>query len=390
MWNFDEKINRENSNSVKYDLRRQLYGEEDIIPMWVADMDFKTPDFIVDAIKERTEHEIYGYTLRANSFFTSVIHWMNYKHNWTIKKNWISFSPGVVPALSISIQAFTQPGDKIIVQPPVYFPFFSSVKNNGRQLVYNQLKYENANYFFDFDDLKKKIDSRTKMILISNPHNPVGRVWTKEELIKLADICVSNDILMISDEIHSDLIFKPHKHIPIASLSDEIANNTISAFAPSKTFNVAGLSSSAIIISNPKLKKTFDNYIDDLHIGFGNIFGNIALESAYLNGAEWLDALMIYLKENVKLVKDFIDKPNIKIKMTMPQSTYLLWLDFSEYGYEKEELQNLLVKKAKIGLSPGELFGPGGENFQRMNIACPRNVLIEALNNLEEVFTENL
>ncbi len=386
MWDFDEIVQRDKTDSVKYDLRTKLYGSKNIIPMWVADMDFKTPKFIVDDIKKRAEHEIYGYTIRNDSFFKSVIHWMNYKHNWQIKKSWISFSPGVVPAIALSILAYTKPGDKIIAQPPVYFPFFSSIKNNGRQLIYNQLKYDNGNYHFDFEDLKKKIDSRTKMILICNPHNPVGRVWLEEELTKLAEICLKNDILMISDEIHSDLIFEPNKHIPLASLSKEIADNTISTFAPSKTFNVAGLSSSVIIISNPKLKVAFDNYVNDLHIGFGNIFGNVALESAYFKGAEWLNALMDYLEGNIALVKKFIDKPGIKIKMHVPQSTYLLWLDFREYGLKDKELKKMLVQDAKIGLSPGELFGPGGEGFQRMNIACPREVLIKALNNLEKVF----
>ncbi|MEN8119174.1 MAG: PatB family C-S lyase [Bacteroidota bacterium] len=387
MWNFDEIISREKTNSVKYDLRSKLFDSEDLIPMWVADMDFKTPPFIVDAIKKRAEHEIYGYTFRNDSFYESVIYWMNYKHNWQVKKNWITFSPGVVPALALSVLAFTKPGDKIITQPPVYFPFFSSVKNNGRQLVYNQLKYDNGNYHFDFEDLKKNIDSRTKMILISNPHNPVGRAWSKKELTELAEICLENNILMISDEIHSDLVFKPHKHMPLASISKKIANNTISTFAPSKTFNVAGLSSSVIIISNQKLKATYDNFLDDLHLGNGNVFGNVALESAYFNGAEWLDSLMDYLQGNITLVKDFINKPGIKIKMEIPQSTYLLWLDFRDYGLSKDDLQKRLVHNAKVGLSPGELFGYGGEGFQRMNIACPRSILREALANLEKTFS---
>ncbi len=387
MWNFDEIIKREESDSVKYDLRSKLYGTNDIIPMWVADMDFKTPTFIVDAIKKRAEHEIYGYTIRNNSFFDSVIHWMYYMHKWKVRKNWISFCPGVVPALTLSILAYTKPGDKVIAQPPVYFPFFSSVKNNGRQLVYNQLKHKNGSYYYDFENLKQNIDSRTKMILICNPHNPVGRVWTKDELTELAQICLENDILMVSDEIHSDLVFKPNRHIPLASISKEIADNTIGAFAPSKTFNVAGLSSSVVIISNPKLKKVFDNFIDDIHIRNGNIFGNIALESAYYNGAEWLNELMEYLEGNIAIVKKFVDKPGIKIKMTIPESTYLLWLDFSDYNLQKNELNKLLVQKAKVGLSPGELFGPGGEGFQRMNIASPRTVLVESLNRLEKVFS---
>ncbi len=387
MWNFDEIIPREKTNSVKYDLRSKLYGSEDIIPMWVADMDFKTPPYIVDAIKKRAEHEIYGYTFRNDSFFNSVIHWMNHKHNWQLNKKWITFSPGVVPALALSVLAYTKPGDKIIAQPPVYFPFFSSVKNNGRQLVYNQLKHDKGSYHFDFENLKKNIDSRTKMILISNPHNPVGRVWSKEELTELAEICLENDILMISDEIHSDLVFKPNNHIPLASISEEIADKTISTFAPSKTFNIAGLSSSVIIISNQKLKICFDNFVNDMHLGNGNIFGNVALESAYFNGNEWLDSLMDYLKGNIALVKNFIDKPGIKIKMEVPESTYLLWLDFNDYNLQKGELNKLLVQKAKVGLSPGELFGPGGEGFQRMNIACPRSILKEALVKLEETFS---
>lgn len=386
MWNFDEIIDREDTNSLKYDVVPKLFGAKDIIPLWVADMDFKTPDFVVNAIKKRAEHEIYGYTIRNRSFFESVRNWMKYKHRWEVNRNWVSFSPGVVPALSMSVLAYTNPGDKIIVQPPVYFPFFSSIKNNGRQLVYNQLKYENGNYRFDIEDLKKKIDSRTKMIMLSNPHNPVGKVWTKEELIELAEICLENDILMVSDEIHSDLIFAPHKHVPLASISEDIADKTIGMYAPSKTFNVAGLSSSVIIISNPKLKAAFDNMMDDFHLGNGNIFGDVALEAAYTDGAKWLNELMEYLKGNIALVKEFIDKPGIKIKMNVPESTYLLWLDFTAYGLDNKQLQEQLVKKAKVGLSPGELFGPGGNGFQRMNVACPRSVLKEALNNMGKFF----
>ena len=387
MWNFDDIIDRENTNALKYDVLPKLFGTKDITPLWVADMDFKTPDFIVDAVKKRAGHEIYGYTIRNKSFFESVRSWMKYKHAWDVERNWISFSPGVVPALSMSVLAYTKPGDKIIVQPPVYFPFYSSIKNNGRQLVYNQLKYEKGNYRFDLDDLKKKIDSRTKMIMLSSPHNPVGRVWTKNELTELSGICLENDILMVSDEIHSDLVFQPHKHVPLASISDEVADKTIGMYAPSKTFNLAGLSSSVIIISNPGLKATFDNMMDDFHLGNGNIFGNIALEAAYVNGAGWLGKLMEYLKGNIALVKDFVEQADIKIKMEVPESTYLLWLDFSAYGLDNKQLQDKLVKEAKVGLSPGEIFGPGGDSFQRMNVACPRAVLKKVLKNMGKVFS---
>lgn len=387
MWNFDELVDRSNTNAVKYDLRRLKFGKEDIIPMWVADMDFKTPPFIVDAIKKRAEHEIYGYTLRGNGFNKAVMNWMNYKHAWNIQKNWITYSPGVVSALSAAVLAFTSPGDKVIVQPPVYFPFYSSIQNFGRRVINNQLIEKNGYYYIDFDDLEKQIDSRTKMLMFCSPHNPVGRVWTKEELERLANICIKHDLIVISDEIHSDLVFEPNKHIPLATISDQIAERTISTFAPSKTFNVAGLSTSAIIISNEKLKKRFDSYMQDLHISGGNIFGAVALQAAYTFGAEWLNDLLNYLSMNIKLVKEFTEKPNIKIKMQIPESTYLLWLDFRDYNLSEDEINKLLVEKAGLGFNPGSIFGRGGNGFQRMNVASPRSVVEKALNNLEKVFS---
>ncbi len=387
MWDFDEIIDRNNTNSVKYDLRTLKFGKENIIPMWVADMDFKTPPFIVDAVKKRANHEIYGYTFRKTGFYKSLIRWMKYKHDWNVKKNWITFSPGVVSALSAAVLAFTSPGDKIIVQPPVYFPFYSSIQNFGRQIIYNQLKEENGYYSIDFDDLERQIDERTRMLMFCSPHNPVGRVWTKDELKRLGELCIKYDLLIVSDEIHSDLVFEPNKHIPFASISKEISARTISAFAPSKTFNVAGLSTSAIIIENPKLKKRFNNFMQDMHISNGNIFGAVAFEAAYNHGDKWLTDLMNYLKKNIELVKQFTGKPNIKIKMQIPESTYLLWLDFRDYGLPEKEINKLIVQKAAIGFNPGSIFGPGGEGFQRMNIACPQSILKKALNNLEKVFS---
>lgn len=387
MWNFDELVDRSNTNSVKYDLRTLKFGKDNVIPMWVADMDFKTPAFIIDAVKKRAAHEIYGYTFRGSSFDKAVMHWMEYKHGWKVQKKWITFSPGVVSALSAAVLAFTSPGDKVIVQPPVYFPFYSSIQNFGRRVINNQLIEKNGNYFIDFDDLEQQIDSRTKMLMFCSPHNPVGRVWTKEELKRLADICVRHDLIVVSDEIHSDLVFEPNKHIPLATISDEIAERTISTFAPSKTFNVAGLSTSAIIINNEKLKKRFDNFMQDLHISGGNIFGTIALEAAYTHGADWLADLMNYLSVNIQMVKDFTEKPNIKIKMKVPESTYLLWLDFREYDLPEEEINKLIIEKAGLGFNPGSIFGPGGKGFQRMNIACPHSIVEKALNNLEKVFS---
>ncbi len=384
MYNFDEIIPRKNTDSVKYDKLKTVFGTDDVIPMWVADMDFKTPDFVMDAIRQRTNHEILGYSIRSDSFFDSITNWMENIHQWKVNKNWISFSPGVVPALTIAVLAFTKPGDKIIVQPPVYFPFFSSVLNTGRQIIYNQLKFENKSYYFDFEDLKKQIDSRTKMIILCHPHNPVGRVWTKDELSELADICLKNEILILSDEIHSDLIFKGHKHIPIASISEEIAQNTIATYAPSKTFNLAGLSSSIVIISNKKLKNTFDNFMNDLHLNGGNIFGNVALEAAYTHGKDWLNEMLEYLEGNADLIRQFAKKHQSKMDLIEPEATYLLWLDFRKMDMSDKDLESFLLKKAKLGLNPGSMFGSGGQGFHRMNIACPRIVVVKALNQLEE------
>lgn len=386
MYNFDEIIDRKNTDSIKYDRLRSLFGTEDVLAMWVADMDFKTPDFILNRIKKRLEHEVLGYTFRGKEFYNAVINWIKNQHQWEIKKNWISFSPGVVPALTTMVCAFTQPGDKVILQSPVYYPFFSSITDVGRQLVNNQLKLENGKYYMDFDDLKKQIDSRTKMILLCSPHNPSGRVWTKDELLELGEICLRNNIIIVSDEIHSDIVFEGHKHIPIASLSKELSDITISTFAPSKTFNLAGLSTSVVVTSNRQFKTTYDNYIGNFHLHMGNIFGGVALEAAYEEGEEWLGQMLEYLKGNIDLVREFAEKHSDKMELIEPESTYLLWLNFSKLGFGDEELKQFVIKKAKLGLNYGTMFGAGGEGFQRMNIACPRSVVKQALAQLEIAF----
>ena len=249
-YNFDEIIDRKNTSCVKWDYAEKFIGAKDLLPMWVADMDFKTPDFIVNAINERASHEIYGYTVRPDGYYESIINWINKKHNWKLKRDWIIFSPGIVPAVNMAVMAYTNPGDKIIVQPPVYFPFFSAVTDNGRQLVYNQLKLQNGRYYMDFEDLEKKIDKRTKMIIISNPHNPGGSAWTVEELKRLGEICVEKNVLLVSDDIHSDLVLPPYNHTIAATISQEISDVCITMMAPSKTFNLAGMATSSVIISS--------------------------------------------------------------------------------------------------------------------------------------------
>jgi cystathionine beta-lyase len=387
-YNFDEIIPRQNTNSVKYDLRKVIFGNENVLPMWVADMDFKTPDFIVDALKKRCEHEIFGYTFRSENFNKSIKNWMLKRHNWKIENNWISFSPAVVPALNFAVLAYTNPGDKIIVQSPVYFPFFSAIENHNRVKIDNPLKLINNRYEIDFEHLESIIDEDVKMIILCSPHNPCSRVWSKEELEKLSNLCVKNNIVIVSDEIHSDLVLKPFKHTPIATISDEIANQTITFIAPSKTFNLAGLQTSAVICSNAEMLKKFTQTMESFHIEGGNIFGAIALETAYTKGEEWLEQLLDYIQENANFAKNFIEKNIPKIKVVNLEATYLLWLDCRELNIPNKELKNIFVNQANVGMNDGRMFGTGGDGFFRMNIACPRSILEKALEQIDIRFSD--
>ncbi|GAB1451101.1 pyridoxal phosphate-dependent aminotransferase [Draconibacterium sp.] len=385
-YNFDEIISREGTNCIKYDALERFFGSKEVLPLWVADMDFKTPDFIVDAIKKRTKHEIFGYTFRGDSYYDSIIGWIKRRHNWDIQKEWISFSPGVVAGLTFGIEAFTKAGDGVIVQPPVYFPFFDCVKGTKRKLIENPLKIENGRYTFDFEDLKAKIDKKTKLLLLCNPQNPGGTVFSKDELTELATICMENKILVISDEIHSDLIFEGHQHIPFASLSDEISQNCMVSMAPSKTFNVAGFSSSIVIIPNKAKFARYERAIGVAHLYMGNIFGSVAMEAAYTHGDEWLDQMLDYLWENYQLLEDFFKNKLPKVKVMKPEATYLIWLDFRAYGMKNKELMKFTVENAKVGLNDGARFGTGGDGWLRINIGCPRSVLTEALERLGKAF----
>ena len=381
-YNFDEIIPREGTHSVKYDFRKRMFGKEDVIPMWVADMDFRTPDFVMDAIRQRTKHEVLGYTIRPDSFYEAIINWNLRKHGWKVEKEWLSFSPGVVPAVNMAIMAFSNPGDKIIVQPPVYHPFFHSIESHGREILRNPLKLENGRFNMDFEDLKNKIDDKTSMILLSSPHNPGGSVWHKSELEDLGQICKENGITIISDEIHADLILYDNKHTPLASISKELADITVTTMAPSKTFNLAGLSTSYVIASNPELLKKYNKALEKTHVWHGNIFGSVALQAAYNHGSDWLEQLLDYVEGNIDFVDRFFRENLPEVKVLIPEATYLLMLDFRELGLSSEQLKKLMIKEAGVGMNDGASFGKEGDGFQRMNVACPRSVVEKALNNI--------
>jgi len=386
-YDFDTVVSRENTSSVKYDLREKIFGKQDVIPMWVADMDFPTPPCIIDAIKSRLQHEILGYTLRPESFYESVTGWNMRRHNWPVMKEWISFSPGVVPALNLIVMAFTEPGDKIIVQPPVYFPFFSAITNHGRIQVNNPLRYYNCGYTMDFNHLRTCIDDRTRMFILCNPHNPTGNVWSRDDLLTIAGICMEKNIIMLSDEIHSDLVYEGYKHIPLASLSPDIAARTITCMAPSKTFNLAGLSTSFLVIPDAGLRQKYDCTLENVHVGAGNIFGYTALAAGYDEGEDWLRQLMKYLQGNLDYLIDFMNRYIPQIKAIKPGATYMVWLDCRNLGMDKKELRDFMINTAGLGLSDGYLFGTEGEGFQRINIACPRSVLEQALNQLRNALS---
>ncbi len=384
-YNFDLPVDRDGTSCVKFDLRERIFGKSDVLPMWVADMDFETPDFIREAVMKRASHPIYGYTFREADYFEPIIAWMKSHHNWTLQRNEIIFCPGVVPALNFAVLTYTNPGDQIIVQPPVYFPFFGAVSDHERELVYNQLVEDGNTYRINFEQLEEQAKT-AKMLILCNPHNPVGRCWTREELERIADICLKNKVLVLSDEIHADLVMTGYQHQVFAALSPEIADITITTHAPSKTFNLAGLATSSVIISNPELRKLFSQMMEKMHLWLGNLFGNIASKAAYSHGEPWRSELIEYVNDNISLVDDYLRENIPAIRMFRPEATYMIWLDFRQFGLDDESLKHKLIHEAGLGFNAGTDFGPGGSGFMRMNVACPRAVVVDALERLRKVF----
>lgn len=382
-YNFDEIIDRRDTDCVKWDSIEETYNKRDLLAMWVADMDFKAPPEVLKAISERVEHGVIGYNCMTDSLYNSIIKWVKDRHNWEIKKEWIVFTPGVVAGFNFGIRALTNKSEGVVIQPPVYPPFFNVVNNLERKLIESPLAVDDGKYSIDYEDLEEKLDT-SKVLLFCSPHNPVGKVWSKEELTRLKDIIVQKQGFIISDEIHGDLVYKRNKHVMIASLSKEIEQRSITLIAPSKTFNLAGLFTSVAIIPNDEIRDKVVKIIDDNSIGHVNVFGMIGLETAYSHGGEWLDQLLDYVESNADYVIDYIGK-NIKdIKVKKPDGTFLMWLDCRSLGLSHEDLHKLMIDEGKILLNDGFTFGKEGDGFLRLNIGCPRETLIEGLNRIEK------
>lgn len=380
---FHDTINRRGTGSIKWD----SHTGEELLHAWIADMDFKVPEPIEFALKERLNHPVFGYTFATEQIKETICQWTKSQYKWEIKKEWIVFSPGIVPALSVSVQAYTKEKDNVLVQPPAYPPFFEMVTTNNRNLLYNPLQLQNGTYKIDFEHLELQFQQGAKLMFLCSPHNPTGRVWTKEELTKLGSLCNMYDVTVVSDEIHADIIFANHTHTPFASLSEELANRTITCIAPSKTFNIAGLQASIIIIPNEELREHFTavQYRQGFH-GL-NIFAYEAIASAYTKCNDWLDNLKGYIQENAAFATQFIETNIPKLTVIQPEGTFLLWIDCTKLRISKEERMKLLEEKGKIILEPGEKYGAGGEHFIRLNIGCPRSVLEDALHRLQRSFS---
>ena len=382
-YNFDELIERRGTGCVKYDELKQVFGNENLIPLWVADMDFRTPDFIVEALKKRCEHEIFGYPFSTDAYYQCILEWVHYKHNWRIQREWVTYIPGIVKGIAFALQCFTQPGDKVIIQPPVYHPFRIVPERMKREVVYNPLKLVNGEYEMDFEQLEQLIDERCKVLILCNPHNPGGIVWRKETLVQLAEICAKHQILVISDEIHAEMAYPQYTHHPFATVSETAASCSLTFMAPSKTFNIAGIVTSYTIIPDDRIRQQFLDFMEAGEFNMGTIFAFTATIAAYTYGAEWLQQMRMYIMENVRYVTEYVQENLPQIRVYQPQAYYLVWLDCRELGLPQPELVRLFQEKAGLALNDGAMFGPGGEGHMRLNVGCPRSILVDALKALK-------
>lgn len=383
-YNFDEQINRKNTNSIKHDGADKFKKPEDLLPLWVADMDFKSPKIVSDKLKELADRGVYGYSLINQEYYQAIQNWYVNHYNWNPKQEWLLVTPGIIFAISMAIRALTKEGDGVLIQRPVYYPFSTVIQRNNRALINNPLLFVNGRYEIDYEDFEKKIkQNNVKLFLFCNPHNPVGRVWTKGEIKRLADICLKYNVIIVADEIHSDYVYSGHKHIVLNDLDTAYEEMTITCTAPTKTFNLAGLQISNIWIPNLQLRKRIRREIVKTGYDWPSLTGIVACQAAYQGGEDWLISLKEYLQGNLNFVKEFLEHELPEIKLIEPEGTYLIWLDFRGLLLSGDEIEHLIVHKAKLWLDNGVMFGEEGEGFQRMNIACPRSILKEAFNRIK-------
>ena len=382
-YNFDEIIERKDTDSLKYDFAARRGKPEGLLSLWVADMDFRAPQCVIDALTEKSAHGIFGYSESREDYVEVLQSWFSRRFNWQIQPEWLVKTPGVVFAICAAIRALTQKGDAVLIQQPVYYPFTESITVNHRTLVVNELNFDGSGYTIDYEDFEQKIvQHNVKLFILCNPHNPVGRVWTREELVRMGDICVKHGVTVISDEIHADFVYPGHKHTIFASLKPEFEDITITCTAPTKTFNLAGLQISNIFVSNRTIRSRIRQEINRCGYSQLNVMGLVACKAAYTKGEDWLEALKDYLAENLKLLRSFLVANIPQIKLIEPQGTYLVWLDCTSLGLSDKALDEFIIHRAKLWLDAGTMFGQGGSGFQRINIACPRSLLQQALEQL--------
>jgi cystathionine beta-lyase len=382
-YDFDQVIDRSANRAAKYDERIKKFGTSDVIPLWVADMDFPTSQPIIDAMKRRAEEGIWGYTSRPDSYFDAICGWQQRRNGWTIDRNLVSWSLGVVPALSALVKLFSQPGDKVMIQTPVYSEFYDVVEAWDRVVLENRLVEQDGQWTIDFDDFEKKA-REVKIFLLCSPHNPLGIVWTREQLGKMVDICIANQVLLVSDEIHSDLVFHGKKHLPTAMVSDAAARNIISCISGTKTFNLAGLQASTTVFPSLEMKERYDRFWMNMDIHRNNAFSSVAMETAFNEGEEWLEQLLTYLEGNFEYVRSFCEDHIPQIRVNVPDATYLMWLDCRALGMDNESLRDFMIHKAGLGLNEGYTFGRSLTGYMRLNAACPRSILRQAMTRLKE------
>ncbi len=385
MYDFDKIVDRTGSGDLKHEVLAERYGRADLLPLWVADMDFETPEFITDALRRRLEHSLFGYTVEPKDYWPTVQKWIKDHHGWDVKREWLSYIPGIVKGIGMVINVFTKPDEKVIIQPPVYHPFRLTPEGNGREVVYNPLK-ENSDgsYSMDFDNLEEVADDKCKVLILSNPHNPAGIVWDKDTLARLAEFCYDHNILVISDEIHCDMALWGNTHVPFATASDKAAQSSITFGAPSKTFNIAGIVSSYSIIPNDEIRNRFYTWLAANELNEAPMFSPIATIAAFKNGEQWRKAMLHYVEQNIIFMEEYCKTHLPKIKPLRPEASFLVWLDCRALGLNHEQLIDLFVNKAHLALNDGEMFGKGGAGFMRVNVGTPRAILTKALEQLTE------